>query len=74
VVRQDDRPSFAISYYSVADELSFQLSVAYRRGGDTLSLRAGSARERYTWVTDIERASRKSKEAEKMGAFKARAN
>ncbi len=66
-------PLLQLSYYSVADELSFQLSVAYRRGGDTITLRAGSARERYTWVTDIERASRKCKEAEKTGAFKARA-
>jgi len=47
-------------------ELSFQLSVAYRPGGGTMTLRAGSARERYTWVTDIERASRECKVAEKM--------
>jgi hypothetical protein len=60
-----------LSYCSVADELCFHLSVAYRRGGDTITLRAGTARERYTWVTDIERASRKCKEAEKMGALKA---
>lgn len=62
-----------LSYNSVADELYFQLSIAYRRGGDTITLRAGSARERYTWMTDIEKASRKCKEAEKIGAFKARA-
>ncbi len=34
-------------------------------GGDTITLRAGSARKRYTWVTDIERASRKCRETEK---------
>jgi len=66
-------PLLQLSYYSVADDLSFQLSVAYRRGGDTITLRASSVRERYTWVTDIERASRNCKEAEKMGAFKASA-
>lgn len=72
MVRQDHRPLLQLSYLS-ADELSFQLSVAYRRGGDTITLRAGSARERYTWVTDIERGSWKCKEAERMGALKARA-
>ena len=74
MVRQDHRPSFLqLSYYKVADELSFQLSVAYRRGGDAITLRAGSARERYTWVTDIERGSRTCKDAERIGAFNARA-
>ena len=66
-------PLLQLFYQSIPDEQSFQLSVAYRRGGDTITLRAGSARERHTWVTDIERASRKCKEAEKTGAFKARA-
>jgi actin cytoskeleton-regulatory complex protein PAN1 len=66
-------PPLQLFSESVADELSFQLSVAYRRGGDTITLRASSARERHIWVTDIESASRKCKEAEKAGAFKARA-
>jgi actin cytoskeleton-regulatory complex protein PAN1 len=65
-------PLLQLSHYSFADELSFRLSVAYRRGGDAITLRAGSARERYTWVTDIERGCRKCKEAERMGALKAR--
>ena len=58
-----------LAHYKIVDELSFQLSVAYRRGGDSITLRAASARERHTWVTDIETGSRKCKEAERIGAF-----
>ena len=36
-------------------------------------LRAGSARERHLWMTDIETASRKCKDAEKAVALKSRA-
>ena len=38
-----------------------------------MTLRAGSARERYTRVTDIERASRECRVAEKTGVLKASA-
>jgi len=54
------------------DELSFQLSVAYPRGGDKIILRASSARERHLWMTDIETASRTCKDAEKAVALKSR--
>jgi len=54
------------------DEVSFQLSVAYPRGGDKLTLRASSPRERHHWMTNIEMASLKCREAEKAAALKAR--
>ena len=57
---------------AAADEVSFQLSVAYPRGGDKLTLRASSPRERHNWMTDIEMASLKCREAEKAAALKAR--
>ncbi|KAI0294656.1 hypothetical protein B0F90DRAFT_1755296 [Multifurca ochricompacta] len=53
------------------DDLSFQLSVAYPRGGDKITLRASTARERHLWMADIEMASRKCKDAEKAAAMKA---
>ena len=48
-----------------ADELSFQLSLTYPRGGDKITLRASTPRERHNWMTDIEMASLNCKEAEK---------
>jgi len=54
------------------DELSFQISVAYPRGGEKIMLRASSARERHLWMTDVETASRKCKDAERAVALKAR--
>lgn len=53
------------------DEVSFQLSVAYPRGGDKITLRASSPRDRHHWMTDIEMTSWKCKEAEKAAALKA---
>ncbi|KAI9451971.1 hypothetical protein BJY52DRAFT_1295264 [Lactarius psammicola] len=55
------------------DEVSFQLSIAYPRGGDKITLRASSPRERHHWMTDIEMTSWKCREAEKAAALKARA-
>ncbi|KAH9019377.1 hypothetical protein EDB84DRAFT_1517396 [Lactarius hengduanensis] len=54
------------------DEVSFQLSIAYPRGGDKITLRATSSRERHHWMTDIEMTSWKCREAEKAAALKAR--
>ncbi|KAI0261797.1 hypothetical protein BC834DRAFT_925418 [Gloeopeniophorella convolvens] len=54
------------------DDLSFQLSVAYPRGGDKIALRASSARECHLWMADIDMASRKCREAEKAAVVKAR--
>ncbi|KAH9053752.1 hypothetical protein EDB87DRAFT_1650194 [Lactarius vividus] len=54
------------------DEVSFQLSIAYPRGGDKITLRASSSRERHHWMTDIEMTSWKCREAEKAAALKAR--
>jgi len=53
--------------------VSFQLSIAYPRGGDKITLRASSPRERHHWMTDIEMTSWKCREAEKAAALKARA-
>ena len=57
--------SFYVGFMGVADELSFQLFVAYPRGGDKITLRASSTRERNLWMTEIEMTSLKCKEAEK---------
>ncbi|KAH8977407.1 hypothetical protein EDB86DRAFT_3237574 [Lactarius hatsudake] len=54
------------------DEVSFQLSIAYPRGGDKITLRASSSRERHNWMTDIEMTSWKCREAEKAAALRAR--
>lgn len=70
-VCQDSPFLFCDQPHSISDELSFQLSVAYPRGGDKISLRASSARERHLWMNGIETASRKCKDAEKAVALKA---
>jgi len=45
------------------DDLAFQISLAYPRGGDTVGLRATSARECQLWMHAIEQASRKARDA-----------
>ncbi|KAJ3879158.1 hypothetical protein F5051DRAFT_403673 [Lentinula edodes] len=55
------------------DDLAFQVALPYPRGGETIGLRATSARDCQVWVKAIEDASRKCKDAEKRAARKQRA-
>ncbi|KAI0044289.1 hypothetical protein FA95DRAFT_1497317 [Auriscalpium vulgare] len=52
------------------DDLAFQLSVAYPRGGDKIALRASSARECHLWMADIDIAGRKCRDADRRAAQK----
>ena len=47
-----------------ADDLAFQLVLAYPRGGDKINLKATSARDCQLWMQAIEKASRHCKQAE----------
>ncbi|KAJ3781815.1 hypothetical protein GGU10DRAFT_365500 [Lentinula aff. detonsa] len=55
------------------DDLGFQVALPYPRGGETIGLRATSARDCQVWIQAIEDASRKCKDAEKRAARKQRA-
>ncbi|THG95777.1 hypothetical protein EW026_g5934 [Hermanssonia centrifuga] len=50
------------------DDLAFQISLAYPRGGDKINLKATSARDCQVWMKTLERASRKCHDAEKRAA------
>lgn len=47
------------------DDSTFQLSIAYPRGGDTIALRATSARDCQVWVQAIQTASINCRKAER---------
>ncbi|PIL33059.1 transporter [Ganoderma sinense ZZ0214-1] len=47
------------------DDLTFQVAVAYPRGGDTISLRASSARDCQMWMQAIQNASKRCNEAQR---------
>ncbi|KDQ59802.1 hypothetical protein JAAARDRAFT_56764 [Jaapia argillacea MUCL 33604] len=47
------------------DDLTFQISLAFPRGGDVINLRAPSVRECQAWVKTIESVSRKCRETER---------
>jgi hypothetical protein len=47
-----DALATSTSSWNIVDELSFQLSMAYPRGGDKITLKASSTRERNLWMTD----------------------
>ncbi|KAF9806131.1 hypothetical protein IEO21_08793 [Rhodonia placenta] len=47
------------------DDLAFQLVTAYPRGGDTIALRANSARDCQLWMQAIENASKMCRETER---------
>lgn len=49
----------------IADDLAFSLSTSYPRGGNTMTLRAGSARECQQWMKAIADARYACVEAEK---------
>nr|VWP01440.1 NAD-dependent protein deacylase (EC (Regulatory protein SIR2 homolog) [Ganoderma boninense] len=47
------------------DDLTFQVAVAYPRGGDTISLRASSARDCQVWMQAIQAASKRCNDAQR---------
>ncbi|KAJ7500362.1 hypothetical protein B0H11DRAFT_1908822 [Mycena galericulata] len=52
------------------DDMAFQISLPYPRGGEAIGLRASSVRDCQLWMNEIEAASRKCLEAEKRAARK----
>ncbi|KAL6308638.1 hypothetical protein BKA93DRAFT_822360 [Sparassis latifolia] len=46
------------------DDLAFQVTIAYPRGGDNIALKATSARDCQLWMQAVDNASRKCREAE----------
>ncbi|CDO71918.1 hypothetical protein BN946_scf184940.g65 [Trametes cinnabarina] len=54
------------------DDTTFQLAVAYPRGGDSITLRAASARECQTWMYAIHSAAKRCREAQRRAARKSR--
>ncbi|KIK68649.1 hypothetical protein GYMLUDRAFT_36129 [Collybiopsis luxurians FD-317 M1] len=54
------------------DDLSFQVTLPYPRGGEAIGLRATSARDCQVWMQAIEDASRRCKDAERRAARKQR--
>ncbi|KAF7294543.1 Actin cytoskeleton-regulatory complex protein [Mycena indigotica] len=52
------------------DDTIFQVALPYPRGGDAVVLRASSVRDCQLWTDAIEAASRKCREAEKLGTRK----
>lgn len=59
-------------YLLRSDDLAFRLILSYPRGGDTIALRATSARDCDLWMKAIEEASKRCREAEKRWAHKRR--
>ncbi|OCH86200.1 hypothetical protein OBBRIDRAFT_797422 [Obba rivulosa] len=53
------------------DDLCFQITIAYPRGGDAIALRATSARDCQLWMQAIDHASHKCRDAEKRALRKA---
>lgn len=51
--------------YTLLDDLDFKLILAYPRGGETIHLRATSARDAQNWIKSIEEAREKSIHAER---------
>lgn len=47
------------------EALEFKLVLPYPRGGDTINLRAGSAKDAHEWIQAIEKARSNAIEAEK---------
>jgi actin cytoskeleton-regulatory complex protein PAN1 len=52
------------------DDMAFEISLAYPRGGDKVVLRATSVRDCQVWVRAIASASRKCREAHKRASRK----
>jgi hypothetical protein len=46
------------------DDLVFEVAVVFPRGGDTLALRCSSVRECHLWVQTMDKAIKRSQEAE----------
>ncbi|TFK83146.1 hypothetical protein K466DRAFT_272822 [Polyporus arcularius HHB13444] len=49
----------------ILDDQTFQLVVAYPRGGDSVGLRASSVRECQTWMEAIYNASKRCREVQR---------
>lgn len=47
------------------DDNTFQIKLAYPRGGDVINLRATSVRDAHLWMTALESASRECRKTEK---------
>ena len=56
----------------VLDDLDFQISLAFPRGGGVINLRASSARDAQNWMRAIEQARLNCIAAEKRAARQAR--
>jgi actin cytoskeleton-regulatory complex protein PAN1 len=54
-----------LNKYRPSDDMTFQIALAYPRGGDAVSLRATSIRDCQLWMQMIDDASRRCREAEK---------
>jgi hypothetical protein len=50
------------------DDVAFQITLSYPRGGDTVSLRATSVRDCQLWMQMIDHATKRCREAEKKAA------
>jgi hypothetical protein len=55
-----------------ADDLDFQIVLAYPRGGDVINLRATSAKDAQSWMRTLEQARLKCIAAEKRAARRSR--
>jgi len=51
--------------FDPTDDLAFQISTSYPRGGRTINLRGSSARDCQQWMTTIEQARGRYVDAEK---------
>ncbi|KAF8888235.1 hypothetical protein BD779DRAFT_1524285 [Infundibulicybe gibba] len=57
---------------STKDDLTFEVSQAYPRGGDSISLKATSVRDCQSWLHDVELAIKRCRHAEDRAARKSR--
>lgn len=58
--------------FGAADDATFQLAVAYPRGGDAVTLRALSQRESQMWMHAIHGAAKRCRDAQRRAARKSR--
>jgi hypothetical protein len=59
---------YQFTLVGATDDMTFQIALAYPRGGDTVSLRAMSVRDCQLWMQMIDDASKRCREAEKKAA------
>ncbi|PPQ97490.1 hypothetical protein CVT26_002719 [Gymnopilus dilepis] len=65
------RGKLAMRKFSALNETAFQITQAYPRGGESVSLRAPSAKDCQQWVQDIGSAGRRARHAEERAARRA---